>query len=85
MTGKARETDGTATGSIEGMVNGEVFTWQWTDVSMRFLSGNVPNKSYRGEATIALDEMNGRADGPACPCTFVLRRVGGDPGQKKAQ
>jgi len=73
-------------GSVEGLVNGEVFSWRLTGpfIPLRTM-GFTGSKSYSGEATITMDEMSGRADGEGCPCTFRLRRVGSDARGKKAQ
>jgi hypothetical protein len=84
VRGQVQGPDGAPVGSIEGLVNGEVFSWQLTGPFIRFPAGTAPSRSYRGEATITLDEMSGRADGPGCPCTVRLRRVGSDAGRKEA-
>ena len=68
VTGDVQESG--AAGFIEGLVNGEVFRFKLNRKG-RFTS----SLSYNGEGTVALDEMNGRADGPGCPCTLRLRRV----------
>jgi hypothetical protein len=57
-------------GSIEGLVNEEVFKF---NLNRRGLY--TSSLSYSGEVTVNGDELNGRADGLSCPCTFVLRRV----------
>ena len=75
VRGEVQGPDGAPRGSIEGLVNGEVFSWQLTGAFVQFPGGSAPVRSYRGEATITLDEMNGRADGPGCPCTVRLRRA----------
>ena len=63
-----------------------VFSWQLTGPFLRFPYVDPPIKRYRGEATITVDEMSGRADGFNCPCTFILRRVNTDAiKEKKAQ
>jgi len=68
VTGEVQESS--VAGFIGGLVDGEVFRFKlnrkgrWTS-----------SQSYRGEVTVILDEMNGHADGPGCPCTFLLRRV----------
>ena len=70
-------------GSIEGMVNGEVFSWQLTGQlrpGRDWASG-----TFRGEVTVNTDELNGRADGPICPCTFLLRRVNTNAVREKPQ
>ena len=85
VRGEAQGRDGTPLGSIEGLVNGEVFSWRLTGQFVPFPAGNAPSRSYRGEATITLDEMSGRADGPNCPCTVLLRRAGSDARGKEAR
>ena len=81
VRGEAQGPDGAPMASIEGQVKGEVLTWQLTGPFFRW----APGTSYRGEATVALDEMSGRADGPSCPCTVVLRRAGSDSKGKEAR
>jgi hypothetical protein len=66
---------------IEGLINGEVLSWRLTGQFFRW----APGTSYRGEATITLDEMSGRADGPNCPCIVLLRRAVSDDRGKEAQ
>ena len=85
VRGEAQGRDGTPLGSIEGLFNGEVFSWRLTGQFVPFPAGNAPSRSYRGEATITLDEMSGRADGPNCPCTVLLRRAGSDARGKEAR
>jgi hypothetical protein len=75
VRGELQALDGAPRGSIEGVVNGEVFSWRLTGPFVQFPGGSAPIRSYRGEATISLDEMSGRADGPGCPCTVRLRRA----------
>jgi len=75
VRGEVQGTDGVPLGSIEGLVNGELLSWQLTGQFVRLPGGNAPSRSYRGEATITLDEMTGRADGFGCPCTIRLRRA----------
>jgi hypothetical protein len=77
VRGEVQGLDGAPLGSVEGLVNGEVFSWTLTGsfVSMAG-SGNLPNRSWHGEATVNSDELSGRADGPACPCAVLLHRVG---------
>jgi hypothetical protein len=81
VRGEVQGRDGTPLGSVEGLVNGEVFSWRLTGQFFR----PTPGASYRGEATITIDEMSGRADGPNCPCTFLLRRVGLDVRGKESR
>jgi|SRR5262245_38495736 len=76
VRGEAQALDGASIGSIEGLVNGEVFSWRLTGSFLSIPGGGSPSKSYDGETTITIDEMSGRADGPNCPCTVLLRRVG---------
>ena len=75
VRGEAQGLDGAPLASIEGVVNGELFNWRLTGSFIRWPGGNAPSTSYRGETTITLDEMSGRADGPSCPCTVLLRRA----------
>jgi hypothetical protein len=72
VTGEVQSLDGTLVGSVEGLVNGEVFRWQLT---RQVRGAAAPTASWKGEATVNSDELYGRADGLSCPCTFVLRRV----------
>jgi len=81
VRGEAQGPDGAPMAFIEGLVNGEVLTWQLTGPFFRW----APGASYRGAATVTIDEMSGRADGPNCPCTVVLRRAGSDSKGKEAQ
>jgi len=74
VRGEAQGPDGAPMAVIEGLVNGEVLTWQLTGAFFRW----APGASYRGAATVTIDEMSGRADGPNCPCTLVLRRASSD-------
>ena len=85
VRGEVRGTDGAPLGSIEGLVNGELFSWQVTGQFVRFPGGNPPSRSYRGQATITVDEMTGRADGVGCPCTIRLRRAESDARGKDPQ
>jgi hypothetical protein len=39
--------------------------------------------SYSGEATVAIDELSGRANGLGCPCTLLLRRMGAEATKEK--
>jgi hypothetical protein len=77
VRGEVQRLDGTSLGSVEGLVNGEAFSWTLIGpfVSM-FGGGNLPNRSWHGEATVNSDELGGRAAGPGCPCTVLLHRVG---------
>ena len=75
VRGELQGLDGAPRGSIEGLVNGEVFSWRLTGQFVPLPGGSAPSRSYRGETTITLDEMSGRADGPGCPCTVRLRRA----------
>src|SRR5262249_61499926 len=86
VRGEAQRLDRAPVGAIEGLVNGEVFSWRLTGPFIPIpTSGYTSSRSYRGEATIAVDEMSGRADGPGCPCTVLPRRVGSDTSGEKAQ
>jgi hypothetical protein len=73
VRGEVQGLDGTPLGSVEGLVNGEVFSWSATG---KLLFGWYSNVTYHGEATVNSDELNGRATGQGCPCTFILHRVG---------
>jgi len=75
VRGEVQRLDGTSVGSIEGLVNGEVFSWRATGAFLSIPQGNAPSRFYRGELTVTIDEMSGRADGPYCPCTVRLRRA----------
>ena len=81
VRGEAEGLEGAQLAPIEGQVNGEVLSWQLTGQFFKWARGT----SYRGEATITLDEMSGRANGPNCPCTVLLRRAGGDTRGKEAR
>jgi hypothetical protein len=83
VRGDVQGPGGASVGSVEGLVNGEVFSWHVVGRLTQYPS--TPSRAYRGEATITLDEISGRADGPGCPCTVLLRRTGSDSGGKKAQ
>lgn len=81
VRGEAHGLDGGRVAPIEGLVNGEVFSWQLTGQFFRW----APGKPYRGQVTIAVDEMSGRADGYNCPCIVVLRRAASGTGEKEAR
>jgi len=84
VRGEVQGPDGAPLGSVEGLVNGEAFNWKMTAIKLQWM--NAPSRSYRGEAIVNSDELNGRADGMGCPCTFILRRVSTDAiKEKKAQ
>jgi len=85
VRGEVQGPDQAPIASIEGQLNGEIFDWHLTGPFVRVPELNTSSKSYRGAATVNSDEMSGRADGPLCPCTFLLRRVGSDTSGKKAQ
>jgi len=85
VRGEVQALDGAPIGSVEGLVNGEVLSWQMTGALMKLPQGNPPIKSYSGEATVTSDEMTGRADGNFCPCTLVLRRVNTEANREKPQ
>jgi|SRR5215470_8365881 len=83
VRGEVQGPDGASVGSIEGMVNGEVFSWSLTG---QLRSGRDWSGTYHGEVTVNnSDELNGRADGPICPCTFLLRRVNTNAVREKQQ
>jgi hypothetical protein len=75
VRGEVQALDGPSRASIEGQVNGEVFSWRLTGSFVQLPSGSASSQSFRGEATITLDEMSSQADGPGCPCTVRLRRA----------
>ena len=82
VTGEVPGPNGAPLGSVEGLVNGEVFDWRATAT---FWPGGL-NRPHRGNVTVSSDELSGRADGSGCPCTFVLRRVSTDTiKEKKAE
>ena len=81
VKGEAEGLEGAQLAPIEGQVNGEVLSWQLTGQFFKWARG----APYRGEATITLDEMSGRANGPMCPCTVLLRRAGDDARGKEAR
>jgi hypothetical protein len=85
VKGEVLGPDGALVASIEGLVNGEVFSWVLTGPFIFMPGGSAPSQSYRGEAKVSGDELSGTADGQYCPCTFLLRRVGSDAEGKKAQ
>jgi hypothetical protein len=59
VTGEA-EAGGRAAGRVDGLVQGDVFTFQWGEI--------------RGEAAVDEAEMKGQFDGYGCPCSIVLHR-----------
>ena len=74
VRGDAQGLDGARLGTVEGLVNGEMFSWQLTGALTP--GRDSPASVYRGVFTIDnSDELSDRADGPGCPCPFVLRRV----------
>jgi hypothetical protein len=75
VRGEVQGLDGTSLGSVEGLVNGEVFSWNVTGPFVFSPIWYLPNRSWHGEATVNSDELNGRAAGPYCPCTVFLHRV----------
>jgi hypothetical protein len=74
VRGEVQGVDGAPWGSVEGLVNGEVFSWQVTAINVSW--ANAPLRSYIGEGTVNSDELSGRANGLGCPCNLVLHRVG---------
>jgi hypothetical protein len=76
VRGEVQGLDGTPLGSVEGLVNGEVFSWTVTGPFLPAYGGNVPSRLVHGEATVNGDELNGRFSGAGCPCTLFLYRVG---------
>jgi hypothetical protein len=81
VRGEAHGLDGGRAAPIEGLVNGEVFSWQLAGRFFRWAPGNP----YRGQVTITVDEMSGRADGFNCPCIVILRRAASDAREKEAR
>ena len=76
VRGEVQGPDGGPIASIEGRVNGEVFSWRLTGPFITITSaGYSSSRSYTAETTVITDEMSGRVDGPGCPCTMLLRRV----------
>ena len=74
VKGEAQGTSGTA--SFEGLVNGESLDWTLTGPFFRRAGiGQSVSATYRGEATVNIDELSSRADGMWCPCIIQLRRV----------
>ena|SRR5215470_686096 len=85
VKGEVQGPDGASLGSVEGMVNGEILNWQMTG---RLNTGSYGSRllgKYRGEVTVNSDELSGRADGLACPCTYLLRRVNTQAIKEKQQ
>ena len=80
VRGEAQTLDGVSVGSIEGLVKGDVFSWQLTGPFVPIYNYTA-SRSYRGDAAITLDEMRGQADGPGCRCSYVLRRAAPDARQ----
>ena len=73
VRGDAQAPDGNRLGTVQGLVNGEVFSWQLTG-SLR--PGRDSSATYHSVVTINnSDALSGRADGAGCPCPFLLRRV----------
>src|SRR5262245_15833905 len=83
VSGEVQGPDGAPLGSVEGLVNGEALKWKMTAIKLQWAS--APSRAFGGEAMVNGDELSGRADGPGCPCTFTLRRVGSDTSGKKGQ
>src|SRR5262249_13010003 len=68
VRGGVQGADGRSIGSIEGLVNGEVFSWRLTGPFIPLNTmGYTSSRSYDGETPVVNDEMNGRVDGPGCP------------------
>jgi hypothetical protein len=70
VRGNVQRPDGGSLGAVEGLVNGEVFSWQVTGPLLSRPSGTSLGGSHRGEATVNGDEMSGRADGQGCRAAF---------------
>ena len=84
VRGEAQAADGRRFGTVEGLVNGEAFSWQLTGSLTP--GRDSAETTYHGVFVISGDEFSGRADGPMCPCTFLLRRVSPQAiGEKKTQ
>jgi hypothetical protein len=74
VRGESHGPDG-PNGSIEGSVNAELLNWTVTGPFVKFVGQRPLAATYRGEATVDIDQLSGRADGFYCPCTVLLRRV----------
>ena len=85
VKGEVQGADGASIGSVEGMVTGEILSWQMTGQLNTGSYGSRLSGTYRGEVTVNSDELSGRADGPACPCPFLLRRVNTQAIKEKQQ
>jgi hypothetical protein len=86
VKGEVQGLDGASMASIEGTVNGDVFSWQMIGPFTKVgFERNPAIRSYSGETPVNGDEMQGVANGYFCPCTFVLRRVGTQPIKEKQQ
>ena len=86
VRGEVQGSDGAPIGSIEGLVNGEVFSWRLTGPFIQLSGpGYTSNRSYSGETPVINDEMNGPVNGPSCPCTVRLRRVNSNAIREKQQ
>jgi len=84
VRGEAQAADGRRFATVEGLVNGEAFSWQLTGSLTPGRDSSAT--TYHGVFVIDGDEFSGQADGPMCPCTFLLRRVSPQSiGEKKAQ
>ena len=82
VRGESHGPDG-PNGSIEGSVNAELLNWTVTGPFLKLI-GNPQIRTYRGEATVDIDQLSGNAAGFYCPCTVLLRRVDTDAsGEKK--
>ena len=85
VKGEVKGPDGASIGSVEGMVNGEILSWQMTGRLNTGSYGSRLSGTYRGEVTVNGDELSGRANGPACPCPYLLRRVNTEAIKEKQQ
>jgi hypothetical protein len=75
--GEVQRLDGAPVGSVEGLVNGEVFSFTLTGPFVSgYGSATLPGGSAHGEATVNGDELNGRVTSGGCPCAVLLHRMG---------
>jgi len=71
VRGEALAVDGASVGSIEGLVNGETFSWRLTGPFIAVATlGYTSSRLFRGEGSVNSDEMSGRADGPGVHALF---------------
>jgi hypothetical protein len=86
VRGEVQGADGAPIASIEGLVNGEVFSWRLTGPFIVITGGGYSSsRSYDGETPVINDELNGPVHGPGCPCTLLLRRMNTEAIKEKQQ